>query len=229
MNEESPHKDPQITWWTENSPNMDYGDIGKLVKLREYFDKLEAEGKIGNRVADIACGPTPASMTLLHPTTGRKLVQVDVMNIGYDNTGNRYIRYDINDIADAGKLSTKKALIRAATHFGIDPRLGETAAVDTMLFFDILNYVDYKAVLSNFARYLKPGGRFIILNMPQRHPVGKIDLLSPDGASSNLALESFLSKDFEIEKMEYPWGLEEDLSNTPGEDLSAVFIVARKK
>jgi hypothetical protein len=39
---------------------------------------------------------------------------------------------------------------------------------DTIVYSDILNYVDFRKVLSGFAKYLKPDGRIIVLNLPHR-------------------------------------------------------------
>ncbi|MBI5470349.1 class I SAM-dependent methyltransferase [Candidatus Kaiserbacteria bacterium] len=230
MGEKAESANANITWWRENSPNWEYGEEMKISGLRGIFDELEAADKIGNRVVDVACGPMPVSMTLLQRKSDRKIVQIDVMDVGVDPRGFRYIRYDINNISNPRAFSTKKALVQSARHFGIDPRLGsDIAQTDTMLFFEILNYVNFREVLSNFSKYLKPGGRFIILNKPNRHPTDKVELLHPRGATSNIDLEHYLEGDFEIEQSLFPWGREEDVDNTPGEDLSMIFIVARKK
>ena len=40
--------------------------------------------------------------------------------------------------------------------------------MDTIVFSDTLNYVDFRKVLNEFANYLKPEGRIIVLNFPYR-------------------------------------------------------------
>jgi hypothetical protein len=73
---------------------------------------------------------------------------------------------------------------------------------DTIVYSDILNYVDFRKVLSGFAKYLKPDGRIIVLNLPHR---GNHSLFSDHGLKDNLQFYAFLGKNhFEIEHKAFP-------------------------
>jgi SAM-dependent methyltransferase len=220
----------KVAQWQKISPTMNYDSSKKAETLGSQFADWDAEGILGTRVVDVGCGPMPLSATLLPENPDRKVVQLDVMDTGYDAQGHQYLRYDINKIGNKAAFSTQKTLVKAARHFGVDPNISDVAQADAMIFSEILNYVDYKETLLNFARHLKPGGHFLIFNMPYRHVLGKPDLLHPLGAHSNLALIEFLkTSGFEVDEPLFPWGVEEDTATRPREDFSMMLLKARKK
>jgi predicted RNA-binding protein associated with RNAse of E/G family len=85
-----------------------------------------------------------------------------------------------------GALSFRKAILRVCAFLGINPKTeGTSERADTIVFSDTLNYVDFRKVLSAVAKYLKPDGRIIILNLPYR---GNRSLFSDKGLKDNRQL-----------------------------------------
>jgi hypothetical protein len=85
-----------------------------------------------------------------------------------------------------------------------------------------LNYVDFRKVLSGFAKYLKPDGRIIVLNLPHR---GNRSLFSDQGIRDNRQLYAFLGEHhFEIEYKAFP----KRPRNETDESEELIVLVARK-
>lgn len=214
--------------WSEHWGN----DYDRPFKMRfafgPLFKRLEGEGKLGQVIVDIGSGAWAVSEKLAPRHT---VITIDLGN--YDETQARaigawnrqYVPFDIEDVEDSGKFSTRRALLKIASFLDVDPRReGSQEQVDTMIFSEVLNYVDYQQVLRAMARYLKKGGRFIIYNLPTR---GIKDLFSSKGLKSNIELLQFLeSEGFEVEMAE---------SVFSGEifpidfDTTLVLVVARKR
>src|SRR5258708_19975068 len=77
---------------------------------------------------------------------------------------------DAEKVREAVQLGSRKALLRVGAFLGINPRKDqETERADTIVISDTLNYVDFQTVLNGFAKFLKPNGRIIILNLTYRH------------------------------------------------------------
>ncbi|MBI5456617.1 hypothetical protein HY969_02655 [Candidatus Kaiserbacteria bacterium] len=209
---------------------MDFDSLTKASALRSTLRALDDDNKIGDRVLDIGSGPLPVSTFLLRKKTSRKIVNMDVADFGDDPRGNLNLRYNVNNADDPNAYSTKKTIFTAAQHFGVDLSLSQgTEQVDTMIFSELLNYVDFRSVLSSYARYLKAGGRFIILNKPGHHPRNKADLLHPKGVQNNAELIDFLQNDFVIEQKTFPFRREEGLDDARSEGDAMMLLVARKK
>jgi hypothetical protein len=70
-----------------------------------------------------------------------------------------------------------------AENLEINPKTeAKTERADTIVFSDTLNCVDFRKVLNGFAKYLKPDGRIIVLNLPHR---GNRSLFSDNGLKDN--------------------------------------------
>lgn len=79
------------------------------------------------------------------------------------------VRLDAEKVGQFSALSFRKAILRVCASVEINPKTEErTEQADTIVYSDILNYVDFRKVLSGFAKYLKPDGRIIVLNLPHR-------------------------------------------------------------
>ena len=88
-------------------------------------------------------------------------------------------------------------------------------------FSDVLNYVDFRKVLNGFAEYLKPGGRIIVFNLPNR---GNGLLFSDKGVQDNRQLYAFLEEHhFEIEHKAFP----KRPRNETDESEELIVLVAR--
>ena len=86
----------------------------------------------------------------------------------------------------------------------------------------MLNYVDFRKVLNGFTEYLKPGGRIIVFNLPNR---GNGLLFSDNGLKDNRQLYAFLEEHhFEIEHKAFP----NRPRNETAESEELIVLVARK-
>ena len=191
------HPNPWQEYWGET-----YAPELKQRLLKPIFAELETEEKIGNLIIDVGSGASPVTR-LLKTKPGRKRVCVD---IAADNDGSLdelRIRLDAEKVGQFEALSFRKAIIKVCAFLGINPKAAEnTERADAIVFSDTLNYVDFRKVLRGFAKYLKPNGRVIILNLPYR---GNSSLFSEKGLKDNRQLYTFLQEhQFEIEHKTFP-------------------------
>jgi SAM-dependent methyltransferase len=222
----------ESVWWIPPNPRRiespwqrfwggTYGPGLKRWLFKPVFEKLEEEGKIGDLIVDAGCGASPVT-DLLAQRAGRKRILIDIAAENEAAENEQRIRMDVQKIAAPGSLSLRKALLRARRFLGAGPDANR-ACVDAIVLSDILNYVDYKLVLGGFAEYLKPGGGFIIVNMPAR---GNDSLFSHRGVKDNRDLCRFLEANgFEIEHKAFP-------KRPRGETIEEgelIVLVARKR
>jgi hypothetical protein len=208
---------PWQQYWGES-----YGPELKQGLLTPVFRKLETEEKIGNLIIDVGSGASPVTR-LVKPKPGRKRICVD---IAADNAGSQEelrIRLDAEQVGQLRTLSFRKALLRVCVFLGINPKTeAKTERADTIVFSDTLNYVDFRKVLNGFAKYLKPGSRIIVFNLPYR---GNRLLFSDKGLKDNRQLYAFLEEcHFEIEHKAFP----KRARNETNESEELIILVARK-
>jgi SAM-dependent methyltransferase len=207
----------QELWGEAYSPEL------KRRILVPVLDRLEAENAIGNLVVDIGSGAAPVSQ-FLAGIPRRKFIHIDIAARNERSSHHQYLRLDADKIAHPDAMSHRKALGRICDFLGLDARR-ETRdeRVSTMLFSDILNYVDYRKVIRGCVRFLRPGGRIIVVNLPTR---GIREQFSERGLKANDALYPFLKElSFEIEWKEFP-------CRPPGatdEAEELIVLVARKR
>jgi SAM-dependent methyltransferase len=194
-----------------------YGMEFKQWLLKPVFEKLEADGKAGDLIVDVGSGAQPVTQ-FLAKRAGRKRILVDVAADNGGDSSERRIRMDAEKIAEPESLGFRKALVRARKFLGHAPGAG----ADLMVFSDLLNYVDYRAVLRGFGRYLKPGGRLLISNLPMR---GNQSLFSEKGLKDNHDLYAFLEEErYEIEEKSFPCRP----AGTTDEAGELIVLIARK-
>ncbi len=202
---------PWQEYWGES-----YAPELKQRLLEPVFAKLETAEKIGNLIIDVGSGATPVTR-LLKTKPGRKRVCVDVAADNDGSLDELRIRLDAEKVGQFGAPSFRKAIIRVCAFLGINPKTAEKAERA-----DTLNYVDFRKVLSAFAKYLKPDGRIIVLNLPYR---GNSSLFSEKGLKDNRELYTFLEEHhFEIEHKAFP----KRPRNETDESEELVVLVARK-
>jgi len=208
---------PWQEYWGES-----YGPELKQRLLKPVFDKLETEEKIGNLIIDVGSGASPVTR-LLEPKPGRKRVCVDIAADNGRSVDELRIRLDAEKVGQFGALSFRKALLRVCIFLGINPKTEEkTGRADTIVVSDTLNYVDFRKVLTGFAKYLKPDGRIIVLNLPFR---GNRSLFSDKGLKDNRELYALLEEHhFEIEHKAFP----KRPRNEIDESEELIVLVARK-
>ena len=200
-----------------------YGPELKQWLLKLIFEELESSNKIGDLVVDVGSGASPVT-DLLPATAGRKRVLVD---IAADNTRSgsaQKIRLNAEKAAEPTALSYGKAMLRISRFLDIDPKSPALSAhADTIVFSDLLNYVDYRKVLRAFAGFLKPDGRIVIVNLPIR---GNQSLFSGKGLKDNRDLYAVLENlDFDIEHKSFP----KRPRNETDESQELIILVAQKR
>ena len=208
---------PWQQYWGES-----YGPELKQRLLKPLFGKLETEEKIGNLIIDVGSGASPVTR-LVKAKPGRKRICVDVAADNVGSLEELRIRPDAEEVGQFRTLSFRKALLRVCAFLGINPQTEtKTDRADTIVFSDILNYVDFRKVLHGFAKYLKPGGRIIVFNLPNR---GNGLLFSDKGLKDNRQLYAFLEEHhFEIEHKAFP----KRPRNETDESEELIVLVARK-
>ena len=208
---------PWQRYWGES-----YGPESKQLLLKPVFDKLETEEKIGNLIIDVGSGALPVTQ-LVKAKPARKRICIDIASDNVGSLNDLRIRLDAEKAGQFGSLSFRKALLRVSAFLGINPRTeAKTERADTIVFSDMLNYVDFRKVLNGFGNYLKPGGRIIVFNLPDR---GNGSLFSDKGLKDNHQLYAFLEEQrFEIEHKAFPkWP-----RNEKDESQELIVLVARK-
>ncbi|HWB61802.1 MAG TPA: hypothetical protein VG733_20135 [Chthoniobacteraceae bacterium] len=206
----------ELYWGATYSPAI------KRRLLEPVFDGLESEDKIGNLIVDVGSGASPVTR-LLKAKPGRKWICVDIAADNASSPDELRVRLDAGKVGEPGVLGLRKALIRACLFLGMDPRTAvDREQADTIMFSDILNYVDFRKVLDGFATYLKTGGRMLVINLPMR---GSRALFSEKGLKNNNHLYTFLSEHhFEIEYKSFP----KRPPGTADESGELIVLVARK-
>jgi SAM-dependent methyltransferase len=187
--------------WEENWGAMYSPELKKRI-LGYVFEAQEKAGRIGGVVVDIGSGAAPASR-LLKVAPGRKFIYLDIASANAIAGHEQNIRFDVRKINRPRSPAYRKAVARAAGFLGVDLRAEASPAhADLMVFSDILNYVDFREVISGFAKFLKPGGRIVIINLPSR---GIISLFSEKGLKNNDDLTRYLEEQhYRIELKEFP-------------------------
>ena len=208
---------PWQEYWGES-----YAPELKQRLLKPVFGKLETEEKIGNLIIDVGSGASPVTQ-LLKTKPGRKRVCVDMAADNGGSLDELRIRLDAEKVRQFGALSFRKAILRVCAFLEINSETEEKPErADTIVISDTLNYVDFRKVLSGFAKYLKPDGRIVILNLPYR---GNCSLFSDKGLKDNRQLYAFLEEHhFEIEHKAFP----KRSRNETDESEELIVLVARK-
>jgi hypothetical protein len=204
-------------WGASYSPELKRRILGSL------FEQMDKQGKIGDLVVDIGSGATPVSK-VMPPAKGRKFILIDIAAKNRTSSESAYIRLDAEKIVRPDSLSYKKALVGICRFLSTDARspVREERAT-TMVFSDILNYVDYRQVLSGFAGFLQANGRIIIVNLPSR---GIRDEFSAKGLKANDELIPFLAEqNLAIEYKDFPCRPKDGTDES--EEL--IVLVARKE
>jgi len=188
---DSPPSTPWRQYWGET-----YGPDLKKWLLKPLFDDLEKSDRLGGIIIDAGSGAHPVTQ-LLAPKPARRRILIDIAADESCSPDALRLRLDVEKVTQPHSLTLRRAIIRARRFLP-----ASAAAADTIIFSDLLNYVDFRAVLAGASRFLKPGGRFIIVNLPIR---GNQSLFSERGLKDNHHLYAFLDHHhFQIEHKSFP-------------------------
>jgi hypothetical protein len=209
---------PWRRYWGET-----YGPGLKQWMLKPVFEEMEKRDQIGNLIIDAGSGAVPVT-DFIPSRPGRKRILVDIAADNGGSADRQRIQLDAEKVGEPGALSLRKALLRVCRFLGIDPRASSRPGrADTIVFSDLLNYVDFRKVLGGFADYLKPGGRIIVINLPMR---GNEALFSEKGLKDNGQLYAFLEeRRFEVELKSFP----KRPAGETDESGELIVLVARKR
>lgn len=151
---------------------------------------MEEEGRIGKVVVDVGSGASPISSLLKKP---HRIVNIDIASdqLLYPLKYVLEVQLDIECIREKNRRDIQKKLIRIARHIGAPIDQESPQCVDTFIFGEILNYVDWRETLENAEKYLNPRGSFFIVNRPRR---GFPQHFHSRGLHSNDALKEHLAE-----------------------------------
>ena len=206
-----------INWGESYSPDLKKRLLGPI------FERLEGENEVGDLVVDIGSGAQPVSK-FLPARPGRKFILLDVAAKNRVAGDSLYLRADVEGALRPESFSHRQAVMRICRFLGNDPRaIADAEMATTLIFSDILNYVDFRRVIGGSAKFLKPGGRIIITNLPTR---GIREEFSLNGLKANEDLELFLREErFEIESREFPCRAK----GATDESEELIVLVAKKR
>jgi len=225
MPEDGPEKPAKINtaaFWKHiwGHPDTDYELAKKAETLVPLFQRLNEQGKLGNVVIDFGSG-SESVLNFLPRDDERRAITVDITGEFTSAEDALHVAYDLNKAPNRDDPSSRRALLQAAHFLDVDPKSEDVAHADTMIFVEILNYLDYKPVLAELARFLKRGGRVIIMNQVDRGPHPAI--LHPGRPKSNDEIQ------LELESLGFQIEIRSEAPPEPGrEDKRMMLLVAKK-
>jgi len=158
--------------------------------IKDVLAKELAKIELGNNIVIVGSGTRPVDWLLTPHTEGhedRRIAAVDYRFLDHvlvdEHVGT--FRMDLRDAGGNTENPEKAvafvdALKRIADFFHIDTRqinwrnvieasdLSSLQQVDSMIFSDVLNYVDYRTVLSFASLFLKESGRMVVINRVEK-------------------------------------------------------------
>jgi hypothetical protein len=159
-------QDRERFWQEKNESHSEdgYDYEYKLMQVLPVLLIMQKEGKLGNVIADIGAGPK----SIVNQLKGEdlKLVKIDIAGESFSTDSEIQQKMDVEKLHNLD-WQTKKTLLSMREWLegnNIDTQHGPV--VDTMVISDLLNYVDYKQTLPSLLKFIKPGGRVIIVNTP---------------------------------------------------------------
>lgn len=202
-----------------NTYDRDY----KSKIMGDLLGQMTMEGKIGRVVLDMGSGQEPVSKLIPEP---KKVITVDIGGVLKLPGDHLHLQCDFEELFQEVEPVSAKATEEIAKFLGRDPQeIKQGSWVDSIIMADILNYVSCETALSSGSKLLRPGGRIVIFNKPDRG-YSKENLFSEKGVKSNSALFEEVEKNaLRVEYRNFPWEM-------PGEerfrDKNMLILVAQK-
>jgi len=220
-------------FWTRSWNFPRYGISEGKRYFKPLLDTLDRQGKLGKNIIDAGGGPeiqldvhTPVNADYFSPL-GKQVVNVDIGASMTYKKGNKIILKA--DLSEAGSKSLKerRAIASAARLLGLKKEELKSPFADSIILSDILNYVNYREVITGLLNYLKPGGRMIIRHCPDNGILRAFHGLRP---RDNIGLARFLkAKGLELEHIAHAVKKYPTIqNNTELHNQMYIHIVARK-
>lgn len=211
----------KLSLWRGNWGQTYDRDLKRRV-LGDLLETMSLEGKIGQVILDVGSGKEPVSKLIPEPK------KVITMDFGGDLAlpgGHLHLQSDFEEFAQEIKPVSTTATEKIAKFLERNPQeIRQNPWANTIIMADILNYVSCEAAINGGSKLLRPGGRLMVFNKPDR---GYRDyLFSEAGVKRNNELfEEIEANGLTIEYRDFPWELrgEENFR-----DQALVVLVARK-
>jgi SAM-dependent methyltransferase len=201
MQDRVEHVPPEEFWKEEWG--AEYSSLVKTGPFRKELLRWERQGKIGPVILDLGSGKKSATR---HLEGEHQLIDVDY-GARDENSFQTRLRLAL-DISEIPQMTfrVRKAIVQIAKHLGIDIHTADPKQIDTVICSEIINYIDYQAVLREVKKFIKPGGRLCILNQPDRCPPALQRIMHTQRPMFNQEIIEFLEQEgFEIEEIQYPY------------------------
>ncbi len=172
------HEEWQQQWGHEYDPKWKQGDLVPVL------ESLVVEGKLGTVVVDVGSGAFPISKMIDGKLRkGLKIIELDIAAPAYETEDSIRAKIDVENLAKKD-FESRRVLVALRQWLKNKGFTTEEAVVDSAIFSDVLNYINYENVLPELLPLLKEGGRVIIFNAPRRgykslfrvEPKGNIDI-----------------------------------------------------
>ncbi len=164
--------------------------------LQDFILQLAQAGLLGKVIMDLGCGYNPVTKKL--PDKKFKKIYIDVsygINYNTKNEYNLFVKFDLHNILYENRRDFKKYMKKLYSFLGNRYNDNKLIKVDTIIYSDVLNYIDYRKVLKNYYIFLNKGGRKIIFNKINK---GIYELFSDKRPLSNWEILTFLQKDLRM-------------------------------
>lgn len=162
------------------------------------IDEMHRNGTLGKVVADIGSGRYGVSSEIKYPEV--KIIRVDLVAPLEETEKIRQFPADLRKIKQL-PFETKKQIV-TTKNWLLRAGIGDDnheSRVDTIVLSSVINYLAYKEVIPELLAYLKPGGRIIIYNKPERGSATHAAVFSEDRPRGNYGLIHFLETDLGLE------------------------------
>jgi len=219
----------QFDVWNENWGSK--YNINRKKQFKKILIELSKKNILGKNVVDVGCGNSPLISCL--PNNKYKKIYLDISK-GIENkindSNNLFVKIDLNNIFTDNQNDFKKYLKKIYQFLGEEEITNysnfkkKINYADTIIFSDVINYINYRDIFKKFYSFLKKDGRKIIFN---KINMGFYHLFSQQRPKSNWELLKFLQLDLKM-VIEYqrlvPLVLGDDI-----EPEQATFIIVAKK
>lgn len=141
----------------------------KVQTVLPMLEGLEAKNGLGlgEVILDVGSAKLPYLRFLHHP---KKIIAVDIAGAVDSRENVLGLQLNIAQVLDESSLEVRAAVAKVASFLGVQCEEGapQLQQVDTVHMSEILNYIDYPAVLQGLKKYVKPDGKLVIVNKPGR-------------------------------------------------------------